>query len=226
MTIDLQQLVKLGIIPKADDEIVIDHGVLVSNQGTDDPYDISFGWSCVNALTCDQSWREYRVRVLEHIKDNCNEEETQDWLSKIQTEDYHWQWISKSMQYDTDEYKWFFLKTKENIEAACLIYFPKKSALNDNDIFYVEFIAVAPWNRFSPLEKKRYNSIGKKLLQEIIKYSTSTLGYQYAFCLHSLPQAQGFYEYIGMVHIDKLDKRPLQYYEIDNDQSMKFVGLV
>ena len=47
MTIDLQQLVKLGIIPKADDEIVIDDGVLVSNQGTDDPYDISFGWSCV-----------------------------------------------------------------------------------------------------------------------------------------------------------------------------------
>jgi len=174
----------------------------------------------------DSAWKEYRLKMLAYLKDECDDEERDEYLSKIQTEDFHWNWFNKSTCYNTEEYKWFFLKSGDSVEAACLIFFPKKSALNDNSIFYVEFIAVAPWNRFTPLEKKRYNGVGKKLLQAVIKYSAATLGYTYGFCLHSLPQAQGFYEHIGMIHIDALDKSPLQYYEIDDNNSMRFAGVL
>jgi len=226
MNIDLNQLVKLGVIPAPDDEVVIEQGNLVNNNNTEDPYSVLFGWSIPNAIVCDQEWKEYRVKMLAHLKDECTEEERDEYLSKIQIEDFHWNWFNKSRCYSTEEYKWFFLKTGDSVEAACLIYFPKRSALSDDNIFYVEFIAVAPWNRLTPLEKKRYKGVGKKLLQAVIKYSAATLGYKYGFCLHSLPQAKGFYEHIGMIHIDALDKAPLEYYEIDDNRSMIFAGVL
>lgn len=226
MNIDINQLIKLGIIPAPDEEVIIEKGTLVSSRQVEESYLISFGWSLPNAITCDQEWSEYRLKMFEHLKNECNDETREEFLSKIQIEDSHWNWFNKSRCYSTEEYKWFFLKTSHDVEAACLIYFPKESALNQDDIFYIEFIAVAPWNRLTPLEEKRYNKVGKKLLQAVIKYSTATLGYRYGFCLHSLPQAKGFYEHIGMIHIDKLDKAQLQYYEIDDNNSMRFLEVL
>ncbi|MGP3141738.1 GNAT family N-acetyltransferase [Serratia nevei] len=227
MSIDINQLVRLGIIPAPDNEVIIEQGSINKCDATKESYTISYGWSVPNALSCDKGWKEYRARILTHIKENCNnDEERNEILSKIQTEDYHWNWFSKSVNYHEDEYKWFFLRTDNHVEAACLIYFPKKSVFSDGNIFYVEFIAVAPWNRFTPLEEKRFKGVGKMLLQAVIKYVTRNLGYQYGFCLHSLPQAQGFYEHIGMQHVDALDKKTLFYYEIDNASAMRFVGEV
>ena len=231
MSVDLDQLLKLGIIDSLENEVVFEQGQIEKSDGALEPYSISYGWNLIKSLACDNKWKEYRVRILTFLKENCDEEQRNDLLSKIQFEDYHWEWFGKSLRHRKEEYKWFFLSTETSVEAACLIYFPKPSALDESDIFYVEFIAVAPWNRFSPLEEKRFNGVGKKLLKSAIKYLTESLGYQYGFCLHSLPQAQGFYEHIGMIHIEKLDKLedpecdPLYYYEIDHKNSMKFVGI-
>lgn len=224
MSVDIDQLVKLGLIAAPDNEVVIDQGFINKSDATTEAYTVSYGWNVLNALSCDKDWKEYRTRILTHLKENCDDAERNEILPKIQTGDYHWSWFSKSLNYHDDEYKWFFLRTDSAVEAACLIYFPKKSVFSDGNIFYVEFIAVAPWNRFSPLEDKRFKGVGKMLLQAVIKYGTKSLGYQHGFCLHSLPQAQGFYEHIGMKHFDALDKERLFYYEIDNVSAMKFVG--
>ncbi|UHC87505.1 hypothetical protein [Klebsiella michiganensis] len=59
MNIDVNQLVKLGIIPAPDDEIVIEQGNLRSNNNTEDPYSVLFGWSLPNAIICDQAWKGF-----------------------------------------------------------------------------------------------------------------------------------------------------------------------
>ncbi|KEA51773.1 hypothetical protein DT73_16120 [Mangrovibacter sp. MFB070] len=231
MSVDLNQLIKLGIIDQLEDDIIIEEGIIKKNDGSSAHYSISFGWNLIKALICDKKWKEYRIRMLTYLEENYDEEKREELLSKIQVEDHHWNWFGKSLHYREEEYKWFFLSTESTVEAACLIYFPKPSVLDKGDIFYVEFIAVAPWNRFSPLEDKHFHGIGSKLLRSIIKYLTEKQGYQYGFCLHSLPQAHGFYEHIGMIHVEDHDKvedpdcDPLYYYEIDSLNSMKFVGI-
>lgn len=230
MNVDLDQLIKLGYIDSLGNDVVFEQGVIEKNDGSSETYTVSYGWNLLKAHACDKEWKQYRTRILTYLKESCNDAQRNEFLSKIQVEDYHWQWFGKSMRYREEEYKWFFLSSTNTVEAACLIYFPKKSAMDESDIFYVEFIAVAPWNRFSPLEDKRFKKIGTILLRSIIKYLTESQGYQYGFCLHSLPQAQGFYEHIGMIHFEHLDKiespdcDPLYYYEIDQSNSMKFVG--
>lgn len=231
MNFDLDQLINLGIIDCLEKDVTFEEGTITKNDGTLVPYSISFGWNLIKALACDKEWKEYRTQILIHLKEDCDEQKRNELLTKIQFEDYHWKWFGKSLRHNQDEYKWFFLTTESAVQAACLIYFPKPSALDNSDIFYIDFIAVAPWNRFTPLEEKRFNGIGKKILQAIIKYLTTNLGYQYGFSLHSLPQAQGFYKHIGMVHFEQFDKveapdcDPLHYFEINHVNSMKFVGV-
>ena len=93
MNIDVNQLVKLGIIPPPDNEVVIEQGCLKSNNNTEDPYSVLFGWSLPNAIICDQAWKEYRLKMLTYLKDECDDEERDEYLSKIQTEDFHWNWF-------------------------------------------------------------------------------------------------------------------------------------
>jgi hypothetical protein len=64
-------------------------------------------------------------------------------LASTSTEDIHWDWFGKAVDYSTDEFEWFHLYADDKPQAACLIYHPEASALEPGDIFYVKFVAVA-----------------------------------------------------------------------------------
>lgn len=146
-------------------------------------------------------------------------------IEKIHNEDSHWKWFNKSALLKSNEYKWFFFRIDEKIQAACLIYHPRKAILSSHDIFYVEFIAVAPWNRDNPMEKKIYSRVGTLLLTNVMSYCTDVLGYKPGFCLHSLPQAQTFYEnYLGMQRCPDEDKESLYYYEMIDVRFLELTG--
>lgn len=223
MTLDIDKLVKLGLID-FNDENIIKSGVMHDNNNKEIDYRVSFGWDLVSACLCDKDWKIYRFNLIEYIEKNFESNEIQKILSSIQIEDYHWKWVSKSMVYNSDEHKWFYLKTGNKIEAACLAYHPKKSAVDSEDIFYIEFIAVAPWNRDDPMSPKKLQGIGSSLLKTVIKYLVDSLGLTYRFGLHALPQASGYYTKIGMDYISLGDKDSLEYFEMSNHNSINFVN--
>ncbi|EHR1165337.1 TPA: GNAT family N-acetyltransferase [Vibrio parahaemolyticus] len=223
MNIDLDELVRLGLISH-DDENVIEKGILNDDSNNDIDYTVTFGWDLFSANNCDKSWKIYRFELAEYIEKNFKEEDRPAIFSQMQVEDYHWEWLSKSIVYQSDEYKWFYLKTEDNVEAACLAYHPKKSAVDSEDIFYIEFIAVAPWNRENPMSAKKLKGVGSTLLRATIKYLVDSLGLTYRFGLHALPQARGYYQKIGMDYIPIGDKDSLEYFEMSDNNSMTFVN--
>ncbi|PWB18367.1 hypothetical protein DCO45_10395 [Comamonas sp. JNW] len=134
-------------------------------------------------------------------------------LETAQLEDNHWNWLNKSLSYKTDCYKWFFLVAENYPQAACLVYHPKNSVAGPSNIFYIEYIAAAPWNRENALNERIFKGAGAKLLNHVIIYAKDNLKLDPGFSLHSLPKAIQFYEKIGMTAFPKYDKEGLKFFE-------------
>jgi hypothetical protein len=104
-----------------------------------------------------------------------------------------------------------------------VIFHPKQSALASGDIFYVEFVAVAPWNRSCKIRDRDFRRVGKTLLRATLRFAVKTLKLRSGFCLHSLPGANGFYRSLEMVNVPKLNKDPLLYFELPPDLANKLM---
>ncbi|MEZ8378776.1 GNAT family N-acetyltransferase [Vibrio splendidus] len=184
---------------------------------------IVHGWDLGSASQCDSQWGAFSYQILEFIKSS-DESIQQQLLDDCHLEDFHWQWLTKHKVYHSDQYNWFFLMVDGKPQASCLIYHPKKSSQSDDDIFYIEFLAVAPWNRPNPLQEQSFKGLGSLLLKTVIMHAENDLGMQKGFSLHSLPKAEGFYSKIGMIRVNSLDKDSLAYFEMLEKPKQQFLG--
>jgi hypothetical protein len=64
-------------------------------------------------------------------------------------------------------------------------------------VVYVDYLAVAPWNRKVVQHPQRFKNLGTVMLGAAVATSIST-GLDGRCGLHSLPQSEGFYRRIGM----------------------------
>ncbi len=192
---------------------IISNGKLAGRAGEVD-YTIHLGWDLLVANLCDRAWGAFNVELLRHIRKL--EDKGVDIapiLESAHLEDNHWRWLEKSLHYRGDCYKWFFLIAENYPQAACLVYHPKSSVVGAGDIFYVEYIAAAPWNRENVLAERSFKGVGPKLLERVISYAKDELKLQAGFSLHSLPKAVQFYEKIGMTAFPQYDKEGLKFFE-------------
>lgn len=194
---------------------IVGSGELQNYYGKMVPYEIKHGWDIKAAADCDHLWTEHRIKIIESVeKQNISDEEKNRALKKYLGQHSHWDWLNKSVFYKTNEYEWFFLISENKPQGACLIYHPKESKFDNLDIFYIEFIAVAPWNKDSPVNKRIFKGVGTKLIECAWFYATNNLKLVDGFSLHALSQAEKYYESLGMVNFPKEDKPGLKYYEI------------
>ena len=192
---------------------IIATGKLVGKSGTVD-YTLHTGWDLQIAHLCDRSWGAFNITLLRHIRSlEAKGVDIQPILESAQLEDYHWRWLDKSVAYRGDSYKWFFLVAEDYPQAACLIYHPKTSVVGAGDIFYVEYIATAPWNRENVLAERIFKGVGPKLLDRVISYAKDDLKLRQGFSLHSLPKAEQFYEKLGMKAFQEYDKEGMKFFE-------------
>jgi hypothetical protein len=154
-----------------------------------------------------------------------SEEELDKVLSSLQLEDLRWRWSDKCSALKGDEYEWFFLYALDKPQGACVVYHPKDSELQGGKIFYVEYLAVAPWNRKSLMRTREYRSVGSILLRTVLKFCVDNLGLSPGFSLHSLPQASGYYKKLNMVNICSLDKDLLVYFELPPVEARKLLSV-
>lgn len=186
---------------------------------------ISLGWDLVSANKCDKEWGEFNVRLLDYVdRLNCSDSERDGVLNSLFLEDSHWDWLTKSCCYIKDEYKWFYLIVENSVEAVCLMYQPKSSVIESKNVFYIEFIAVAPWNRDNPLEGKRFRGLGSILISCVARYAIDVLRLEPGFSLHSLPKASSYYERIGMINVPGYEKEGMKYFEMLGEATLKMVG--
>lgn len=221
---EIKQLIdSQGIKPEHNDVVFV--GELLTPRNVPISYKLHHGWDPVKAYLCDKSWGVFNVQLLKFIrKQNYDEITLRQVLSKVQMDDSHWDWLTKSLKFNSSEYDWFFLMAEGYPQGACLIYHPKPSLIAPGDIFYIEYLAAAPWNRDNPMMNGRsIKGVATTLMRYAINYGKNNLSLNYGFSLHALPKAVGFYESLGMVKLSSADKDTLPYLEMPEDKAINFV---
>lgn len=203
----------------------IAQGELVHANKEKYPYKILHGWSLQSSFECDHAWKEGWLSLFKEIQQLEPDEVKQaQALASISMEDFHWNWFEKAIGCNTDEYEWFHLYADEKPQAACLIYHPKESALEPGDIFYVKFVAVAPWNRHCGFRPREFRGLGEVILCAAQRFVVKELKLRPGFCLHSLPKAEGFYTKLNMVKVEgKEDAQSLAYFELPHAFATKLM---
>lgn len=208
-----KRLLSGELTPTQDD--ILAQGFLTNSATDEVEYSVHCGWDIVKALACDKEWGRFNVKLLAHIEEKYTDEALRtEALEKSSFEDHHWDWFTKSALYKSDEHLWFFLYSEGLPQAACLIFHPKESALSAGNIFYIEYIAVAPWNRRNVMQDRTFAGVGTRILKHAVEHCRDILNLMPGFSLHALPGAMPFYEKIGMLREKRLDKGVLAYYEM------------
>jgi hypothetical protein len=194
----------------------IEQGELTHVSKKKIPYRIVNGWSLESSVECDTLWKQGWVALFKQIQQAEPDETKQnEILDSISMEDFDWDWFRKAIAFTSDEYEWFHLYAEGKPQAACLIYHPKPSALEPGDIFYVKFVAVAPWNRPCDFRPREFQQVGKIILRAAQRFAVKELKLRPGFCLHALPKAEGFYAKLKMVRVaGKEDAESLAYFEL------------
>lgn len=204
----------------------IDTGVLLHSDDHKVSYEVGNGWSPDTCAACDQAWGAYTVEFLDFIAhQGFSGDELARVLQSMQTEDSHWDWSTKAILTMTKGYEWFYLVAEGRPQGVCVIYHPEKSHLADVDIFYVHFLAVAPWNRDCSIRKRELKGVGTALLRAALRFSVNQLKLSAGFSLHSLPQAVVYYKKLKMVNLSEHDKGMLAYFELPADMATALMGV-
>lgn len=210
----IRELLDSGVLPTKTDD-VISAGQISTPDGKAVPYQLHHGWDLAKARICDKHWGAFTVELFQFIKaQNYSQEDLHSVLQQIQVDDNHWDWLTKTLAYKTSEYDWFFLMAEGMPQGVCLIYHPKPSASAANEIFYIEYVATAPWNRKNPMKERFFVGVGSLLIKHAMTYAQDVLKLTPGFSLHAIPRATGFYESIGMIAYPDHDKEVLKYYEM------------
>jgi hypothetical protein len=204
----------------------IEKGDLVHVSKKKVPYKIVHGWSLKSSAECDMYWKKGWLALFNQIqKAEADKTKQNEILASISTEDFHWDWFKKAIDSSTDEFEWFHLYADGKPQSACLIYHPEASALEPGDIFYVKFVAVAPWNRDCKIRLAEFKGLGKTILSAAQRFAVKELKLRPGFCLHSLPKAEAFYtNKIKMVKVPgKEDSQKLPYYELSQARATELM---
>lgn len=200
-------------------------GQIKVTQGGSTDYSVQYGWNVLSSKECDELWQKSQLELLQYIDEqNYDDDMLSKVLESIQVEDAHWSWFTKSCAYIGDEYRWFYLYANGMPQAACVIFQPKESKLHPKNIFYVEFLAVAPWNRRCLVRERELLKVGTTLLQVVLQYSVNELKLSPGFSLHSLPQAAEYYRKLKMVNVGEEDKESLMYFELPPEEAQMLLG--
>ncbi len=173
--------------------------------------------------------RQYALALLEYFE-LADDEQTPSRLKEIcgrlGVQDYRWDWRIKNAVAPKSRRRIFSMLNVDQVEAAMLLLFGEMSrdpASSSLEIVYVDFLAVAPWNRREFQHPQRFNGLGRLMIGAAVAMSLIA-GHDGRCGLHSLPQAEGFYRRIGMTDFGPDSKKEsLRYFEFSAQTAQEFI---
>jgi hypothetical protein len=137
-------------------------------------------------------------------------------LLELNEEDAFWSWAMKKRLSNNDDRFEAYAIEYEGLTQGLMWLETQwhRSWLNPNHrLVYVEALASAPWNRQNLEDPPYLKGVGSALLLFARQRSVS-LGYQGRVGLHSLPEAEEFYQRQNMPDYEQdPDKEDLRYFE-------------
>ncbi len=204
-------------------------GKLVCNHsGNETEYVVHRGWDLNLILQMSSAWSAEQTKIIQKMLEDHPEVRTDPNLlpplvAQYNLEDWHWDWPKKAMVLNGPAYTWFYLLVEDVVQAVCITYHPKVSRVDEDNIFYVDYLASAQWNRNSPGYTRKFSGLASKLLSHCVSYSRDVLKFRLGFCLHSLPGAEGFYLKIGMRDFGLDASKEMKYFEASEDACTKLL---
>lgn len=185
-------------------------------NGTHDPH----------ALFINQNWQPllYTLALRELTKPDGTflaDNEAKSVLTDNQIVDFKWDWVNITKQSENGFLrKTFYLVIDDRVQGALHAKFPKQSELYQNDnLVYIDFFAVAPWNRKHFGQTPLFKGVGTSLVLHTLNCSHS-LGYSGVVGLHSLIQAEPFYYKLGMTALYQDNQySDMTYFELPRERA-------
>jgi hypothetical protein len=171
--------------------------------------------------------RQYNLAILEYFQLPATDQTPERWLeiqAKREVQDQHWEWRTKCSIAPGTNRRVLSLLNGGEVEAAMLLLSGKTSREQSAPlpILYVDYVAVAPWNRKAFQTPQRFRHLGTVMIGAAVELSRA-MGLDGRCGLHSLPQSEGFYRRIGMRDFG-LDAAyaSLRYFEFDAAAARNF----
>jgi hypothetical protein len=138
-------------------------------------------------------------------------------------EDSHWEWPQKYARRSRINYEHYAIECDKMTQGMMIIETDFHESTKGKNLVYVDFVAIAPWNRKDIVRNPKYRQIGSLLMYLAVKRSEQ-LGYKHRTGLHSLPAACAFYAKLGM-HDFGADPnyQNLHYFEFDEQTGKAFL---
>ena len=194
--------------------------------------DLAEGLDTVHLDFMEAQWapamkRQYDLTLLDFFQLPVSEQTLEkeiETLAKFDVQDHHWVWRKKCAIAPGHKGRIFSLLNASEVEAAMMLLVGKSSRHPSTSLplVYVDFVAIAPWNRKAFQSPRRFRNLGTIMIGAAVELSR-TLGWDGRCGLHSLPQSVGFYRHIGMRDFGLDPAKPLlRYFEFDAPAAQKF----
>jgi hypothetical protein len=172
--------------------------------------------------------RQYNLALLHFFglrEADWTDDNWRETLGAFGIQDRHWDWRQKNAVAAGSNGSIFSLLNGTEVEAAMVLQFGKTSREPGTllPIVYVDFLAVAPWNRKQIQDPQRFKHLGTVMLGHAVAISISA-GLDGRCGLHSLPQSEGFYRQFGMTDYGADGEYDsLTYFEFSAANAQSFV---
>ncbi len=182
------------------------------------------GLTARDLLLVERVWAEHRVRIMAELLQRSV-------ARSVWPESLHWDWGNKAHDIALlsvsavgivcdGEWQGLLLTKTAPYVARC-------GQDRGKPLVYVDYIESAPWNwslaALAPLQP-RFKGVGSVLLREAVQQSFRE-EFHGRVGLHSLPQAEMFYEHCGMTRVGKdRQKQNLTYFEFTQQQASLFLN--
>lgn len=152
------------------------------------------------------------------------------WLPKMgeqSREDLHWDWRAKIGKYSNPLlYSHFCIEHQKETQGLAVVTkggaFSRLPEMQNQDIMYLNYLAVAPWNHKAYGSNRRFKGVGLVLVGAVVQLSLDE-GLSGRVGLHSLSNAEGFYKSLGFEDLGADDQcQNLKYFELPAEQVNKF----
>jgi hypothetical protein len=143
-------------------------------------------------------------------------------------EHWHWQWGNKVKELcHLISCPTFAIECEGKVQGMMTVvtdgYFCRLDEQRKAPLVYVWFVATAPWN-LPAAGSGTYRGIGYTFLSTAIQMSFD-LEFKGRIGLHSLPQAESYYDKIGMICLGSdTEKQGMKYYEMTPGQAQAFIS--
>jgi GNAT superfamily N-acetyltransferase len=102
-------------------------------------------------------------------------------------------------------------------------YYARLPCQNGKPLVYVTYLATAPWNQVEIAGIRKFKGVGTLLIRAAVEMSFD-VGFKGRIGLHSLPQAEAFYERHGIEFLGiDADKQHMKYFELSEQKAAEFV---